>query len=275
MKLVIFYLLIIYSNLGFANSIKIIGEDPVYVKKQESEIFKVIEYVFNIFKIKDLKQPLIIELKEGIFGYSNSVYHTDSNHITMGYSNKNEKINKKVLSHELSHFIIRTHLNHIKIIQLDFFEELIPDIISSKFNLSNNLNLCELKGDRLEYKKITYNKKDENFFNPYFYIRKSFNCCKLDSSSNFCLNLKKKSEYFSLEFEAINNIEKKYPFKKDFIDNHYIGLPIISYLKESNILTDSFINKLLSSKEKTPYLFFKKNYYNSQLWNKYNLEFIK
>lgn len=275
MKLLIFYLLIIYSNLSFCYEIKIIGDNPSYIKKQESDICKVVEYVFHTFKIKNLKHPLIIDLKKGVFGYQNSVYHTDTNNITIEYSNKYEEINKKVLSHELSHFIISTHLIKNKLIQLDFFEELIPDLISEKFNLSEELNICESKGDRLKYKNISYNQKDEKFFNPYFYIRESFNCCKTKPSNSFCLNLKKRSEYFSLEYEAINNIEKKYPFHKDYIDNHYIGLPIILFLKESSISTDSFIQKILSSKEKTPYLFFKKNYYSSLLWSKYNIEFIK
>lgn len=258
-KIVLF---LIFSFSLHAKEIKFLNSEQIDLK----ESLKTVERVLNLFEIYNLKDNINIELKKSII--NESKYNKNSNHILITYTSK---IDQKILAHELTHFLIYNYFSKNKIIKSSLMEETIADLIGFEFN--NYEGVCESKRNKLNY-KISYNKKDKNKFNQYYFIKEALECCEI-SHSLFCQELSNKTQYYSLEYIAKNNKNKEYPFTKDYIDNHYIGLPIVSYIKENNIKTKDFINKIKKSKEEDTYSFLKSHYYNLNLWKKYHLNFIK
>ena len=165
-----------------------------------------------------------------------------------------------------------------QVIKSYILQEALPDIIALDYHQYKET--CEESSYRLNY-DFSYNAHDK-MFNPFFYINQSFKCCSKIENSNddFCKYMENESQFPSTnEFLAKHKKGTIYPLSKEYTSTHYIGLPIVFYIKnykiKHNIKTKYIINKMLKTKEKNIYKFIKKELYDKDLYNKYYLKKIK
>jgi hypothetical protein len=85
--------------------------------------------------------------------------------------------------------------------------------------------------------------------------------------------------WYSHEYLAKNNKEIIYPLNKDLTSSHYIGLPLLNYIKEYNLKynkdTEYFIQTSIKNKNMNILNFIKKYFYDKELFAKYQIQTLE
>lgn len=272
MKKIILLFFLLISNYSLSKEI-IINDSANLLNKQETkQILVIINKVFNLFKIKNIKNDLRIRIKKG--NHHDSLYRIENKELILNIGNQ---LHPEVFSHELTHYIILNYYKNNTILNNHILEEALPDLISLEFKQPNSY--CEEKFNRLNY-KFSY-KDSPKFFNPYFYIKEAQSCCSNIKYEKdlFCINLKEKEMWYSHEYLAKNNKEINYPLNKDLTSSHYIGLPLLQYIVEYNSKHNKnvnyFITKLIKNNKMNLHDFIKNNLYDKELFKKYEISLLK